>query len=111
MHSRCIAILFSAGLLLVGCASNWTRGQSRICEVHYTRMSKTTVPIHYGLPAFDERDVARHTESTNAFPHAEKSVGGGCIVPLFPSRRAVIYTCDACKIARQQWEHDYDTKR
>ena len=111
MHIQRMALLFSVGLLLVGCASNHTRHQSGICEVHNTRMPKTTVPIHYGFSPCDERDLARYSASKTAFPHAEESVGGGCIVPLFASRRAVIYTCDSCKTARQQWEHDYDAKR
>jgi hypothetical protein len=111
MHIQRIVLLLSVASLLVGCRSNRTRGESRVCEVHHARMSKTTVPLQYGLPAFDARDIARYPASTNAFPHAEEWVGGGCIRPLFPYHRAVIYTCDACKTARQQWEHDYDTKR
>src|SRR4051794_27189766 len=63
------------------------------------------------LPGFGPRELARYPASTNAFPHAKEWVGGGCIRPIFASHRAVIYTCDACTTARQQWEDDYDTKR
>ncbi|HEY0455335.1 MAG TPA: hypothetical protein VGE41_03110 [Verrucomicrobiae bacterium] len=110
MHIHRI-LLVSAAALLAGCASNRTQGESPVCEVHHARMSKTTVPIHYGLLSIGDHDSARDAVSTNAFPHAKEWVGGGCLVPMFPSRRAVIYTCAVCKIARQQWEHDYDTKQ
>jgi hypothetical protein len=110
MRIHRIVFFVSAAALLVGCASNRTRVESGVCEVHHARMSKTTVPIFYGLPGISQRDTARYPASANSFPYADESVGGGCMVPLFASRRAVIYTCDACKAARQQWEHDYDTK-
>jgi hypothetical protein len=74
-------------------------------------MTKTTVPLYYGLPAISQRDIARYPASTNSFPHAKEYASGGCIRPFFRSRRALIYTCDSCKTARQQWEHDYDSKR
>jgi len=111
MHIQRITVLLSAGLLLVGCASNRTRGESTVCEVHHARMSKTTVPIEYGLLSFGERGRARYSASTNGFPHADEWVPGGCIERLFAPHRAVIYTCGACKTARQRWEYDYDTKR
>src|SRR5438309_4950499 len=96
------------GLLLAGCSTSWTHGESPVCEMHHTRMSKTRVPIEYGLIGFDERGRARFAASTNAFPHAEDWVRGGCIERLFAPHRAVIYTCDACMTARQHWEHDYE---
>jgi len=111
MHSRRFVILIATGALLAGCARNLTRGESNLCEVHHTHMSKTKVPIGYGLMAQDEQSRARYTASTNAFPHAEESVGGGCMVPLFAAHRALIYSCPSCQTAREQWEREYDTKR
>ena len=98
-----------AALLLTGCATDTTLTQSAICEVHHTQMTKSTVPIYYGLIQPDERARARYAASTNAFPHALERVGGGCVVETH--KRAVIYTCATCKTVRQHWEHDYDTKR
>lgn len=101
--------VLSAALLLTGCTTDCTITQSAVCEVHHTQMNKSTVPIHYGLIRPDERARARYAASTNAFPHALEWVGGGCVVDT--PKRAIIFTCTACKTARQQWEHDYDTKR
>jgi len=107
--SQHIVILILGALLLAGCATNLTRGESRICEVHHTRMSKTTVPVQYGLIHFSERSIARFHAKTNAFPHADYWIPGGCLGPgPFLGRRAVIYTCDNCKTARKQWEYEYD---
>ena len=106
-----VVFLGSVGLLFIGCASNRTRGQSDVCEVHHARMSKTSVPILYGKLAPSERENASYYTAITNFPHAKQWIGGGCMIPMFPSHRAVIYSCEACKAARQQWEHDYDTRR
>jgi hypothetical protein len=76
MHFQRFAVFLCAGFLLTGCAS-------RICEVHHERMSRTRVPVYYGLFRPNDLGRAREAASTNAFPHAEDWVGGGCVVPLF----------------------------
>src|SRR5690349_2357546 len=106
-----VMVLGSLGLLFVGCASNRTRGESDVCGVHHSRMSKTSVPIRYGRLATSEREDACYIVSAKEFPNAKEWIGGGCMVPMFPSRQAVIYTCQACKTARQKWEHDYDARK
>src|SRR2546430_69928 len=95
MSLQRIFILFSALLLVAGCASNFTHGESDVCEIHHSQMGKTRVPIHYGLIRPGERARARYAASTNAFPHARDWLAGGCVVSSSSPRRAVIYTCDA----------------
>lgn len=97
-----------AAFLLTGCATDYTRAQSGVCEVHHSKMTKSTVPIHYGLFRPDERAGARNAASANAFPHAVEWVGGGCVVGS--SKKAVIYTCAECESARQEWEARYDKR-
>jgi hypothetical protein len=107
---RNYGLILLAGLLLVaGCATlreDYTSGESEVCKVHSLRMSKTVVPIKYGLIQPSERSLARFAASTNSFPNADDWVWGGCCVDS--ARQAVIYTCLECKRLRARWEADYD---
>ena len=104
-----LTLLLAAGV--VGCAvqRDCTTGTSAVCEVHYCRMERTVVPIHYGLMPFAPRSQARYAASTNSFPHARDSINPSCEVSR--EREAVIYACPQCVAARQQWETDYDSRR
>lgn len=110
MRIQVINFLILMGALGVGCASDRTRGESSVCEIHHARMTKTNVPI-LGSPAIGQRDLARYTAAAKAFPHADEWAGGSCIGPSVHPSRAIIYTCSACKAARQQWEQHYDAKQ
>lgn len=107
MRIKAINFLILMGSLGVGCVSDRTRGESSVCEIHHAPMTKTKVPI-LGPPAIGQRDLARYTAAANAFPHADEWAGGTCIGSSTDPSRAIIYTCNACKAARQQWERYYD---
>lgn len=94
-------------IALTGCKTeDYTQGKPTVCEIHNVPMVRTTVPIFYGFPRFSDRYMARFAASTNAFPHAETYVLGGCRAG--DARRAVIYVCPKCKSAAHDWDLDYD---
>ena len=66
-------------------------------------MSKTNVPLQYGLIRFSAWGMALQSASTNSFPHAEDEVLAGCIVGADSPTQAVIYVCAQCQHAQQQW--------
>ncbi len=69
---------------------NYTWGVSSVCEVHHMEMTKTNVPIRYGLMGHSDWGLALQAASTNSFPHAVDQVLGGCIVGGDSPRQAVI---------------------
>jgi hypothetical protein len=88
---------------------DYTIGESAICEVHRTQMKRTVVPIGYGYILPDAQAQARYTASTNAFPHAETFVAGGCCIMVgYSATNAVIYTCPECKKAAARWDSVYE---
>jgi hypothetical protein len=98
------------GLGLTGCDkfhADLTKQVSGKCEIHGTEMTKTNVPIIYGLVRQNEYGRARQAISTNSFPHAENCVLGGCIVGT--PTQAVIYVCSDCQKALQKWENKRET--
>ena len=100
------SILFVVMLGLVGCHSrteDHTRGVSDICELHHSQMTKTNVPIQYGMIGYSQWALAFKAASTNSFPHAEDQVMGGCMVGSDSPRQAVIYVCAQCLRAQEQW--------
>jgi hypothetical protein len=119
---RLFLLIFS--LCLVGCDNSrhgailtigpdstprdYTVGQSPICEVHHIQMQRTSVRVVYGLPGSSALAEARYEASKKAFPHAETSVSGGCVVaPGISATNAFIYTCPECKKAASRWDSDY----
>ena len=101
-----------AGLAMTGCnkyTADWTRGVMGTCEVHGTHMTKTNVPIAYGLIRLNEYGRARQAASTNNFPHAEDCVLGGCI--LGTPTQAVIYVCSDCQAALKKWEMNRESHK
>ena len=105
------ALLCSTGFLLlivVGCSrytSDCTRGQSSVCELHHIQMTKTNVPIIYGLFRRNAWGKAREAARTNTFPHAADEALGGCI--LDDPTNAIIYVCPACLTAKSRWELEH----
>lgn len=94
-------------IVLTGCETeDYTKGEKTVCEMHHVPMVRTAVPIVHGFPVFDQRFDDRFAASTNAFPHAETCVLGGCCPGN--SQRAVIFVCPECKAAARSWDLDYD---
>jgi hypothetical protein len=84
--------------------ADYTVGATAICEVHHIPMVRTTVPIAYGLIMPTAQAEARYAASTNAFPHAETYVCGGCCVYDESPQKAVIYVCPECTKAAKEWD-------
>ena len=98
-----LSFLIPALVVLAGCAgqrADWTRGVSSVCRIHGIQMTKTNVPIVYGLFALNKWGIALEAASTNSFPNAKKIVEGGCIVEK--TREATIYVCPQCQLARER---------
>ncbi len=106
-----ILLLVFCLVLIGGCATrkaDYTLGKSAVCELHGVPMSKTLVPIEYGLIRPDQKSLARYAASANSFPHAEDWIGGGCVVASNSARKVLIYTCPECKRLRAKWEADHE---
>ena len=112
MKADLILVLMTAGLVLGGCdrrTADYTCGETVDCELHQTHMTKTNVPIVYGLIRLNEWGRALEVASSNSFPHAEECVLGGCIV--YTPTQAVIYICSDCQRARKRLESDHVNPR
>jgi hypothetical protein len=81
------------------------RGQSSICELHHAQMTKTNVPIAYGLIRLSAWGKALEAARTNTFPHAADEILGGCVVG--DSTNAIVYVCPVCLAARSRWELEH----
>ncbi len=89
--------------------NDYTRGVSAVCEIHRTPMTKTTVPIEYGLFRPTKWSEVLIAASANNFPHAEKFVLGGCIEET--PTQAIVYSCKQCQTARSEWETAHQPPR
>jgi hypothetical protein len=112
-RTRVSSVILVAAMLCsnLGCATrrlHYTKGETDLCEVHHQKMSRSVVPVHYGLMKITPRDAALDSASTNAFPHAEDFVNPGCMVR--GQREALVYTCPECVEARHKWEANYDSR-
>jgi hypothetical protein len=99
-------------LAILGCDKyhvDWTKGASPTCELHSGEMTRTNVPIVYGLVRLNDYGRARQVASTNTFPHADDCVLGGCIVDT--PTQAVIYVCSDCQKALQKWEKERESHK
>jgi hypothetical protein len=109
-----VFLLFLVMFALVGCHSrteDHTRGVSGICELHHSQMTKTNVPIRYGLMGYSQWALAFQAASTNNFPHADDEVLGGCLVGSDSPTQAVIYVCAQCLRAQEQWISEHPSPK
>lgn len=86
---------------------DYTVGQSAICEVHNIQMQRTSVRVTYGLFGYNASAQARYEASKTAFPHAQTSFPGGCVVSSHSATNAFIYTCPECKKAASRWDSQH----
>jgi hypothetical protein len=68
-------------------------------------MTKTNVPILYGLIRLNTWAQGLESARTSAFPHAVDEILGGCIVDN--PTNATVYICPACLSARSKWEAEH----
>ena len=84
-------ILFLSPLLalLPSCIIvNFSRGESKTCEVHHTRMHRCIVGTDFGLAAFGP---------SREYPNAKEKQKVGCVVQPWPIYRlAILYHCRVC---------------
>jgi hypothetical protein len=73
------------------------------------QMTKTNVPIVYGLFAFNAWGSALESASTTNFPNAEEVVNAGCIVGKV--KQATVYVCTECQLARKRWISEHPKPR
>ena len=95
-------------LIATGCArytSDRTRSRPSVCELHHAQMTKTNVPITYGLIRLNAWGKALEAARTNIFPHAADEILGGCIA--YDPTNAIIYVCPGCLTARSRWELEH----
>ena len=75
-----------------------------ICELHNVALVERTVPLRYGLPAYDPaQDVKKLL-----FPNSHSYALGGCIIddePVPPYKRQV---CLECRAAERAWRKEND---
>jgi hypothetical protein len=86
-----------------------TQQVSSKCELHGIEMTKTNVPIVYGLIRPNEYGRVRQALTANTFPHAEECVLGGCVVGT--PTQAAIYVCSDCQKALQKWENEREAHK
>jgi hypothetical protein len=97
-------LLIPALFMLAACSTvvDYTIGRPDVCKLHGVQMTKTNVPIIYGLilplPPTDY-SRALYAARTNNFPNADEVVGAGCSVDT--PTTAIIYICPKCEEARQ----------
>src|SRR5690606_31296337 len=76
--------------------------ETGVCPVHEMKMTKTEVPIEYGLPAPPGPNQPTPLQRAQLFPFARKFVLGGC-VPIDKETHTQIFVCSSCLTAEKQW--------
>lgn len=89
MRLTIITFIILSFFILTGCY-NYTTGESNICKVHKVKMTKTAVPILYGLFAYED--------CSHLYPNGGSYVLGGCVVK--GTKSCIVYRCNDC---RNQW--------
>jgi len=106
-------LLLAAVSLLASCGTkvpDYTVGKSATCKVHRTEMTRTAVPIQYGMPPWNEKIKARDAASERGFPNARDRVEGGCVVERRNPRQAMIFVCPDCQRQAQMWDLKHKNK-
>lgn len=106
-------LLLAAVSLLASCGTkvpDYTVGRSEICAVHQVKMTRTSVPIMYGLPLWNEKTTARSKASAKLFPHAGDSLEGGCLVDSRNPKQAMVFVCPDCQGKSQRWDLEHQNQ-
>jgi hypothetical protein len=111
-----ISILFASVYIIgiPGCfrTVDSTIGRDFTCEIHHIRMARTKVPVEFGLIAEGGGRPGYYDAAARLFPHARSYYLGGCVMSPELPRRAFIYVCPECRIAKENWyaQHPLKTK-
>ena len=77
---------------------------SETCKLHGTKLKRRKVPIHYGLPAFDDAwDVQE-----KLFPNANSYSLGGCVIDLDNPTHGTAMVCEDCREALSAWRKEQE---
>lgn len=68
------------------------------CEIHAQPLREGMVPIRYGRPKYNLKEVEARREM---FPHANSTYRGGCVVR--DAKRARVTYCPECRKAEVEW--------
>ncbi|PTX94612.1 hypothetical protein [Opitutus sp. ER46] len=72
----------------------------RTCPVHHVTMQRMELPIHYGMPAYND--------AWEKFSGGPGFVQGGCVVT--PQRTAMGYRCPECSAEYEKWAAELNRK-
>ena len=91
--------MLAATALASGCHTvDYTKHQSKVCEVHHLPMSKRTVPIAHGMiPMHDTTGEWTHRVAN--YPHPGDCEPATDIVLPGEEGKATVYVCSACEAA------------
>lgn len=81
--------------------------EGRTCEVHGFKLEKDKVEIAYGLMLIGPDEY----EAEKSFPHANRRVGGGCVVTDESPKYAEVLYCRACRAAEDDWRQKRKARR
>ena len=85
--------------------------ETRICEVHGTKLEEKEVPIRWGLILPPDSDEPTFTYRMKNFPNAQEFVTGGCIVPVDKKETERIFICPDCQKAKEEWFKKHKTEK
>ena len=76
----------------------------KICKLHGTKLKKEKVPIHYGMPLYDEAWAVQE----QLFPYAKSYFLGGCAVDFDNPSFRNAFVCEECREAEALWRKEND---
>jgi hypothetical protein len=78
-------------------------------------MTEKVLPLSYGLPPVTVPIAGvsspRKDPDRLSFPHAQDVALGGCIMPLFPAKKARVYECSICRENRIKWTRKHPEEK
>lgn len=99
-------------LFLAGCSSippaDYT-DKSDICPLHGIQMQKKTVRVIRGFPK--EKIADESHAATRWFPYGLDYVQGALVKQSDDPKKAIVYVCPDCVIARNKWYGEWQSSR
>ncbi len=101
MRFKLLCLSLLAVGLFTGCSTSYieARGESEICEIHHTFMRTEDIS---GMKQYDPPSREYLAARTRWFVHSYPFY-----LPFKPRTRFVIYICDDCVHAEQEWKRQH----